>query len=53
MSFDLLLSFSFFVSFLLYEFVNGFSRYLVDLTNPKNIYLAALQQFICCCSTDI
>lgn len=53
MSFDSLLSFSFFMSFLLYEFVNGFSRYLVDFANPKDIYLSALQQLVCRRPSDV
>lgn len=35
------------------EFVNGLSRYLVDLTDPEDIYLAALQQLICRRPSDV
>lgn len=35
------------------EFINGLSRYLVDLANPKDIYLSALQQFVCRRPSDV
>ena len=41
------------MSLLLDKFVNGLSRYLVDLTDPEDIYLAALQQFVCCRPSDV